>query len=181
MLHDTQYGDKRTSAPNVEQILAAKQYVTRVRHSGHTHARACAQAKLYCTDVRFLHHHHHHHQQIDLNQSTQVDTSVVPQGFVPEKPIADDTEGVIRAGPRPAQARAQPGQQAQPAGAARQQAAAPVQAAAATASYDYGQQQQGYDQQQQAYGQEQQQQQQDLPAERYARHASSLFSSLCFC
>ncbi|ELR21237.1 myosin1, putative [Acanthamoeba castellanii str. Neff] len=134
-----EYGDKRTSAPNVEQILAAKQYVTR----------------------------------IDLNQSTQVDTSVVPQGFVPEKLIADDTEGVIRAGSRPAQARAQPGQQAQPAGAARQQAAAPVQAAAATASYDYGQQQQqqqqGYDQQQQAYGggadYGQQQQQQDLPAE----------------
>lgn len=150
--------------------------------------------KQNCTvlNVRFL---HHHHQQIDLNQSTQVDTSVVPQGFVPEKLIADDTEGVIRAGSRPAQARAQPGQQAQPAGAARQQAAAPVQAAAATASYDYGQQQQGYDQQQQAYGQEQQQ---DLPAEpteeykqvevvydydgggdaqRYARHAS-LFASL---
>jgi hypothetical protein len=130
MLHDTQYGDKRTSAPNVEQILAAKQYVTR----------------------------------IDLNQSTQVDTSVVPQGFVPEKLIADDTEGVVRAGSRPAQARAQPGQQAQPAGAARQQAAAPAQAAA---SHDYGQQQ-GYEQQQQqAYGGYEQQQQQgehqDLP------------------
>lgn len=118
---------------------------------------------------------------------------MVPQGFVPEKLIADDTEGVIRAGSRPAQARAQPGQQAQPAGAARQQAAAPVQAAAATASYD---------QQQQAYGggadYGQEQQQQDLPAEpteeykqvevvydydgggdaqRYARHAS-LFASL---
>jgi len=85
MLHDTQYGEKRTKAPSVEKILATREYTT----------------------------------QIDINQTTQVDTTVVPQGFVPEKLIADDTEGVIRVNQR-SQQQTRSDQQAQPAGASQQ-------------------------------------------------------------